>query len=196
MRYPGQGGCGGKVSSSHHEKELQRFLGLVGYYHSFCKTFSTVVAPLTDLLKGNTRFVWSSLCQRAFDNVKSVLCSSPFLAAPRLDHPFKVHVDASDVGAGVVLLQTDANGVGRPMSFYSSKFNSFQLNYSVIEKETLALIWALQHFDVYVGSSVPLVVYTHNPFTFLHSVHCPNRRMMSWMLYLQSYCLDIRHIKG
>ena len=54
------------------------------------------------------------------------------------------------------------------MSFYSKKFNSFQLNYSVIEKETLALIWALQHFEVYVDSgSVPLVVYTdHNPTAF------------------------------
>lgn len=177
------------------KKELQRFLGLVGYYRSFCKNFSTVVAPLTDLLKGNTCFVWSSLCQKAFDNVKSVLCSSPVLAVPRLDRPFKIHVDASDVGAGAVLLQTDANWVDRPVSFYSRKFNSFQLNYSVIEKETL--IWALQHFDVYVGSSVSLVVYTdHSLLTFLHSVHCPNRRLMRWMLYLQSYCLDIRHIKG
>lgn len=179
------------------KKELQRFLGLVGYYRSFCKNFSTVVAPLTDLLKGSARFVWSSSCQRAFDDIKSVLCSSPVLAAPRMDHPFELQVDASDVGAGAVLLQKDTNGVGRPVSFYSKKFNAFQLNYSVIEKETLALIWALQHFDVYVGSSVPLVVYTdHNPLTFLHSVHCPNRRLMRWMLYLQSYCLDIRHIKG
>ncbi|KAL3052737.1 hypothetical protein OYC64_005293 [Pagothenia borchgrevinki] len=111
--------------------------------------------------------------------------------------PFQLHVDASDVGTGAVLFQADGSGVDRPVSFYSKKFNSFQLNYSVIEKETLALIWALQHFDLYVGSSVPLVVYTdHNPITFLHSVCCPNRRLMRWMLYLQAYCLDIRHIKG
>lgn len=179
------------------KKELQRFLGLVGYYRSFCKNFSTVVAPLTDLLKGNTQFIWSSKCQKAFENIKSVLCSSPVLAAPLMDRPFELQVDESDVGAGAVLLQKDMNGVERPVSFYSKKFNAFQLNYSVIEEETLALIWALQHFGVYVGSSVPLVVYTdHNPLTFLHSVHCPNRRLMRWMLYLQSYCLDIRHIKG
>lgn len=87
-----------------------------------------------------------------------------------MDHPFKLHVDASDVGAGAVLFQADSRGVDPPVSFYSRKFNSFQLNYSVIEKETLALIWALQHFEVHVDSSVPLVVYTdHNPITFLHS---------------------------
>lgn len=102
-----------------------------------------------------------------------------------------VIVEMSDVGAGAVLLQKDTNGVGQPVSFYS------KLKYSVIEKETLALIWALQYFDVDVGSSVSLAVCTdHNPLTFLYSVHCPNRRLMRWMGYLQSFCLDIRHIKG
>ena len=83
------------------------------------------------------------------------------------------------------------------MNFYSKKFNYFQLNYSVIEKETLSLIWALQYFEVYVDSSVPLVVYKdHNPITFLHSVLCPNRKLMRWILLLQAYCLNIRYIKG
>lgn len=77
------------------------------------------------------------------------------------------------MGVGAVLLQTDANGVDWPVSFFSKKFNTFQLNYSVIEKETLAFIWALQHFDVYVGSNVPVIVYTdHNPLAFLQSIHC------------------------
>ncbi len=55
-------------------KELMRFLGFVGYYHSFCRNFSSVVAPLTDLLKAKAQFVWSSNCALAFDNVKSLLC--------------------------------------------------------------------------------------------------------------------------
>ncbi len=68
----------------------------------------------------------------------------------------------------------------------------------MIEKEALALIWALQNFEVYVGSvSDPLVVYTdHNPLIYLHSLRCPNQRLTRWCLFLQSYALDIRHIKG
>lgn len=67
----------------------------------------------------------------------------------------------------------------------------------VIEKEALALIWALQHFSIYIGSSVSLVVYTdHNPVKSLQPVQCPNRRMMRWMLNLQSYSLDIHHVHG
>lgn len=56
------------------KKELMCFLGLVGYYCSFCKNFSTAVAPLTDLLKARARYLRSASCQRAFENVKTILC--------------------------------------------------------------------------------------------------------------------------
>lgn len=107
-------------------------------------------------------------------------------------------MDASNVGAGAVLLQAGEEGIYCPVSYFSKKFNSYQLNYSVVEKEALALIWALKHFEVYVGSvSDPLVVYTdHNPLVYLHSLRCPNQRLTRWCLFLQSYALDIRHIRG
>lgn len=44
------------------KKELMSFLGLVGYYRCFCWNFSTVVAPLTDLLKAKSKFIWSASC--------------------------------------------------------------------------------------------------------------------------------------
>lgn len=68
---------------------------------------------------------------------------------------------------GSVLMQADDLGIDKPISFFSKKFNSCQLNYSVIEKEALALIRSLKHFDMYVGgSSTPLVIFTdHNPLT-------------------------------
>ncbi len=77
---------------------------------------------------------------------------SPVLVAPSLDKAFKLQVDASNVGAGAVLLQTSEDEVDCVVGYFSRKFNSYQLNYSVIEKEALALIWALNHFEVYVGS--------------------------------------------
>lgn len=179
------------------KKELQRFLGLVGYYRSFCKNFSTVVFPLTELLKAKAHFEWSPECQQAFENVKCLLCSSPVLAAPRFDRTFVLQVDASQVGAGAVLLQEDDQRVVRPVSYFSRKFNRHQVNYSVIEKEALSLILSLQHFEVYVTGGAPLVVYTdHNPLTFLQSLRCPNQRLVRWALFLQAYDLDIRHIRG
>ena len=174
-----------------------RFLGIVGYYRSFCPNFSSVVSPLTDLLKSKAKFVWAAVCQTAFESIKALLTSSTVLAAPQLNQSFKVQVDANQVGAGAILLQEDDQGVDRPVCFFSRKFTSYQFNYSVIEKEALSLFCALQHFDVYVGGAVPLVVYSdHNPLTFLQSLQNPNQRQMRWSLFLQPYKLDMRHIKG
>lgn len=92
-------------------KELVRFLGLVGYYHCFCRNFSSLVASLTDLLRAKVKFVWSPHCKQAFCNVKALLCSTPVLLAPRLEQPFKLHVDASHTGVGAILLQLMAKGL-------------------------------------------------------------------------------------
>lgn len=86
------------------KKELMHFLGMVRYYRGFCRNFSTVVAPLTNLLSSKVKFDWSSQCQCAFENVKSLMSSAPVLAAPRLDEPFQLQVNASYLGAGAVLM--------------------------------------------------------------------------------------------
>ena len=180
------------------KKELMRFLGMAGYYRRFCHNFSDVVAPLTDLLRKNAKFLWSAECQSAFDRVKAILSSGPVLAAPDFSKGFSLAVDASDIGAGAVLMQMDEDGVDKPVSYFSKKFSGSQRNYSTIEKETLALILALQHFEVYVGSvTKPVVVWTdHNPLTFISRMKNKNQRLMRWSIILQEYILDIRHIRG
>ncbi|KAJ8042675.1 hypothetical protein HOLleu_09493 [Holothuria leucospilota] len=130
--------------------------------------------------------------------LKKALMSSPVLIAPDFEKQFKLAVDASDTGIGAVLLQADEHGVDHPVCYYSKKFDKHQKNYSTIEKETLALILSLQHFDVYLGTtSFPITVYTdHNPLTFLSKMKNKNQRLMRWSLFLQSYNVDIKHIKG
>ncbi len=179
-------------------RELRRFLGMAGYYRSFCKNFSTVVSPLTSLLSPSKHYEWSAESQHAFDSVKTLMCNAPVLMAPDCARSFKLEVDASAVGAGAVLIQEDANGIEHPISYYSRKFNKHQLNYSTIEKEALALLLALQHFEVYLGSSsLPIVVYTdHNPLVFLTRMYNHNQRLMRWALIVQNYNLEIRHKKG
>ena len=57
---------------------------------------------------------------------------------------------------------------------------------------------ALQHFDVYLSTTVhKVLVFTdHNPLTFLHKMKNKNQRLLRWSLILQEYNLDIRHIRG
>ena len=95
-------------------------------------------------------------------------------------------------------MQEDSNGVDHPVSYFSRQFNNYQKNYSTIEKECLFLIFALQHFKVYLTSlSSPTVVFSdHNQLIFIHRMKIKNQRLLRWSLLLQEYNLDIRHIKG
>ena len=140
------------------KRQLMRFLDMAGYYRKFCKNFSCIAEPLTNLLKKSTQFKWNDKCQDAFDRLKAILKSAPVLLAPDFDKYFKLAVDASDVGIGAVLLQEDNNGIDHPVCYFSKKFNKHQKNYSTIEKECLALILAIQQFEVYSTSSTSSIV--------------------------------------
>ena len=180
------------------KRQLMQFLGMAGYYRKFCKNFSGIAEPLTNLLKKSTKFKWNDKCQNAFDRLKAILKSAPVLLAPDFDKCFKLAVDASDVGIGAVLLQKDNNGIDHPVCYFCKKFNKHQKNYSTIEKECLALILAIQQFEVYLTSSTsPIVVFSdHNPLSFLHKLKNKNQKLLRWSLLLQEFKLDIRHIKG
>ena len=100
-------------------KEVMHFLGMSGYYQKFCKNFSTVAAPLTQLLKRDQCFVWTRECQDAFNKIKSLLISAPVLVAPDFSKPFILTIDTSNVGAGAVLMQEDSRGIDHPLSYFS-----------------------------------------------------------------------------
>ena len=163
---------------------LARFLGMAGYYRNFCLNFSEVAAPLTNLLSKKVKFVWTDDCQLAFDKVKLLLQKSLVLKSPDYEKPFKLIIDSSDVGTGSVLVQ---DGLDHPVSYFSKKFLKYQKNYSVVEKETLGLVLALEHFDVYLGSTpFKIKVYTdHNPLTFLKTMKNKNQRLVRWSLALR-----------
>lgn len=97
-----------------------------------------------------------------------------------------------------MLLQEDKDGIDHPICYYLRKFYKHQVNYSVIEKEAIALLMALQYFDVYiVSSNYPVAVFTdHNPLVFLSCMYNQNQCLMRWSLIMQGYNLVIKHKKG
>ena len=85
-----------------------------------------------------------------------------------------------------------------PVAYYSKKLNRHQRMYSTIEKEGLALVLGLQHFEVYVTNGCgEVVVYTdHNPLVFIERFKTKNQRLFRWSLVLQQYNLDVQHVAG
>ncbi|XP_069950719.1 uncharacterized protein [Cherax quadricarinatus] len=106
-------------------------------------------------------------------------------------------VDACESGVGAVLLQI-GNKELQPVAYFSAKFQPHQRAYSTIEKEALALVLALEHFDVYVGqtSQVVTVYSDHNPLVYLQAMKNHNTRLMRWTLRLQPYNFKIQYIAG
>ena len=167
---------------------------MCGYYRGFCKNFASVVTPFTSLVSPSRQLDWAAGCQDSFDSAKALLCSMPVLTAPDFACLFEIEVDTSAYGAGTVLLQEDDHGIDHPVCFFSKKH---QANYSTIEKEALASLLALQHLEVYVGSSsTPLLMYfDHNPLMFLSRMHKGNQCLMRWSLLLQDFNIEIHYIK-
>ena len=96
---------------------------------------------------------------------------------PDHSHPLHLHIDASGVGTGTVLLQADTlSSILHPVAYYSAKLKKHKLNYSTIEKEALALVLVLQKFECYLHSSPQTIkVFTdHIPITFLQAMKHKN----------------------
>ena len=180
-----------------NKKQAMRFIGMVGYFRRFVPNFSDIAAPITSLFKKSATFKFDNNCIKALNKLKSVMINKPILVTPDFMLPFKLAVDASDLGAGSVLFQTIDNQ-DHPVSYFSKKFDRHQVNYSTIEKELLSLLLSLQHFDIYVcNSPTPVTVFTdHNPLVFLNKFRNKNKRLTRWSIELQDYNLDIKHVKG
>jgi len=94
---------------------LRAFLGLIGFYRKFVRDYTTLAAPLTDLLHCQ-KFTWPHTTQQAFTTVKTKLAKVPNLHLPDFTQPFVVDTDASAVAVGAVLSQAS-----HPITFFSKK---------------------------------------------------------------------------
>ena len=103
--------------------------------------------------------------------------------------------DASDEGIGAVLLQ-EFSGTNFPVAYASKKLNSCQKKYSTIEKECLAIIWAVQKFQTYLYGTKFIIETDHQPLACIRKSNVANGRIMRWALALQPYRFRIQIIKG
>ena len=130
--------------------QVRQFLGLTSYYRRFIKQFASIATPLHALTRKDVQFRWSQECQYAFDCLKDKLTCAPVLSYPDFDQPFVLETDASGRGLGAVLSQRSGDGQLRPVAFASRALSSPEKNYCISELETLAVVWAIQHFHAYL----------------------------------------------
>ena len=177
-------------------KELRGALGLFSYYRKFVKDFSKIAKPLLDLLKKDAPFSWKEKQQTAFDYLKKKLIEAPILQYPDFNKPFVLFTDASGDGIGAVLSQLNDDGKECVIAYASRSLNQAERNYGITDQECLAVVWAIKHFDQYLGLLPFKVVTDHSALKFLQTSDMPTGRRARWMMYLQQFKFEITHRPG
>lgn len=182
-----------------NRKELKRFLGTATWYRRFVPNFSSIAGPLNKLTsnkKNCASFQWTEEADAAFKKLKECLVSAPVLSCPNYDLPFEVHTDASNYGVGAMLTQS-VEGKEHPIAYMSRSLTAAEKNYSITERETLAVLVALEHWRCYVENGKTFTVYTdHSALKWFISLNNPSGRLARWGLRLSSFDFQIKHRRG
>jgi hypothetical protein len=102
------------------------------------------------LLRKDTKFQWNDDCQHGLDTLKENMVTMPILVFQDSKKTFHVHVDASAIALGAILVQPGAGELDHPITFASRKLSASEHNYNTIEREGLAMVYALHKFRHYL----------------------------------------------
>lgn len=177
------------------QKEIKGFLGLVGYYRKFIKDFAKLTKPMTICLKKNHKVIHSPEFLDAFEKCKQILTNDPILQYPDFDQEFILTTDASDVALGAVLSQGSV-GSDKPVAYASRTLSDTETRYSTIEKELLAIVWAVKYFRPYLYGRKFTIYTDHRPLTWLMSLKDPSSKLTRWRLKLAEYDYKVIYKKG
>lgn len=178
--------------------EIKRLLGMCGWYRRFIPDFSTVVAPILDLVKGTHKrqqIKWTNEAEKAFQVLKGLLVSAPILASPDFSKEFLIQTDASDVGVGAVLLQGEGDEE-RVVAYASRSLGRAERSYSATEKECLAVLFGIEKYRPYIEGAKFKVITDHHSLLWLNRLQSPTGRVARWSVKLAQHSFDIVHRKG
>ncbi|XP_063924618.1 uncharacterized protein LOC135138566 [Zophobas morio] len=154
----------------------KNFVGLVNYYSRFVPKFARIMRPLYELLKSDRKFAWDHGCEQAFNLIKQEIASAT------LSHKMM-------------------NGDLKPIAFISTTLSNAEGNYSVLDKEALAIYWATSKLRTYlVGHSFEIHT-DHKPLIYLFGEQkgipqMASARFQRWTLYLSGFQYKIKFVKG
>ena len=166
---------------------------MVQYLARYTPNLAEDLSPIHHLTRKDTQFVWSKKCDDALNHLKWKLCKAPVLAYYDRCKPLVLQVDSSKDGLGAVMLQD-----GRPVEYASRNLRSNEKNWPQIDKEALAVIWALEKFDQYTYARPVEIHNDHKPLEtiFKKAVNQASRRMQGLMIRLFRYNTTFTWVKG
>lgn len=177
-------------------KEVRSFMGVVNWYRMFIPRCAEISKPLTSLLEKKKDFKWSLEQQKAFDTLKKCLTEAPVLTCPDFSLPFELHVDASGVGTGAVLLQKQGKRKEQVIAYASRTLNRDERKRDTTERELMAIIHGIETFREYIDGTAFKVMTDHSALQWLHNLKNPTGRLARWIIFLGMFNFTIIHRPG
>ena len=161
----------------------------------FIKDFSKIFRPLCRMPEKDAKFDFDESCRYAFEEIKSRLVSAPIMLTPDWNNGFEIMCDASDYAMRAVLGQR-TDKIFKAIYYASKTFNEAQENYSTIEKEMLAMVFACEKFWPYILGSHVVIHIDPDAIKYLMTKKDAKLRLIRWVLLLQEFDLEIKDKKG
>ena len=160
--------------------QVRQFLGLCNFFRAHVRNFSAIANPLNQLTRKES--VWrggilNDKALKAFNELKTALCSEPVVAYPRKDRPYSLIVDAAtgnteqEGGMGAILCQLDEKSNYRVIAYASRALAKHEKNYTPFLLEMMAGVWAMGHFDNHLRGRKFTLFSDHRPLENLATVH-------------------------
>ncbi|GFU21599.1 transposon Tf2-12 polyprotein, partial [Nephila pilipes] len=175
------------------KEDVQRFLGMVTYLAKFTPHLSNLTHNLRQLLKKDSVWIWDANTERDFELIKQAIMKSPCLKYFDKNKEVTVSVDASKNGLGAVLLQES-----QPVAYGSVSLTQTQQRYAQIEKELMAVIYGLEHFNYYTYGRIVTVQTDHKPILGLSKkpYDTISPRLQRMLLRLNKYNIQLEYVPG
>ena len=151
-----------KAPTPKNKSELKSFLGLMTYNAKFIPSVASILHPLYQLLRKDSRWKWTAKCQEAFDKGKELVSKSLVLVHYGVHKSIKLYCDASPYGVGACLMHV-VDGVERPVAFASRTLSVAEQKYAQVEREALGIIFGVKRFNQYLYGRSFILATDHRP---------------------------------
>jgi hypothetical protein len=180
-----------KWKQSSNVSEVRSFLRMAGYYRRFIKGFSSIARPMTELLKKDNKFVWTSKCEESFQIIKKKLTTTPVLTLPDIYQYFIVFCDASGQGLGCVLMQNE-----KVIAYASHLLKPHEQNYPTHDLELAAVVHAVKIWRHYLIGNKCHVFTDHKSLKYIFTQLDLNLCQRRWLEMIKDYDLEIHYHPG
>jgi transposase InsO family protein len=174
-------------------KAIFRSNGMVNYLSRFLPKLADMMQPIRYLTHKGVSWNWGEEQQSAFNEIKRAITETPILAYFQPNQPLLIQCDSSQSGLGAVLLQQ-----GKPIDYRSRSLSTAERNYAQIEKEMLAIVFALERFNTYTFGRRTIVHTDHKPLISIvkKPLNEVPKRLQRMILQIQKYDYELSYQPG